>query len=106
MHDVFLQIVGRMTGRIFVGEELSTNRLFLDTYINFATCVFVVSSYLKVLPALVRPFVAPMIPEFWKIKRIHANNWKLLAPVVKAKMREPKARAEGVVIMNDCHGNY
>lgn len=95
VHPTFLQIVGRMTGRVQVGEALSTTRLYLDTYVKFATSVFVTSSILKVLPAIMRPLVVLFIPDFWRIKKIHRNNWKMLAPVVQGKLLETKEETEG-----------
>jgi cytochrome P450 len=84
-----------MTGRIFVGEEMSKNRLFLDTFIDFATCVFITSSYLKVFPSFLRPLIVPLIPHFWRIKKIHRNNRRLLLPEVRKKMQEPPKESQG-----------
>ncbi|KAF2656395.1 cytochrome P450 [Lophiostoma macrostomum CBS 122681] len=94
VHDTFLQIVGRMTGRIFVGEEMSKNKLFLHTFIDFATCVFITSSYLKVFPSFLRPLLVPLIPHFWRIKKIHYNNRKLLLPEVRKKLQESSKEAQ------------
>lgn len=89
-----------MTGRIFVGEAMSKNKLFLCTFIDFATSVFVTSSYLKVLPSLLRPLVAIFMPHFWRIKKIHYYNRKLLLPEIHKKLREPSGQAQGMSFLS------
>jgi hypothetical protein len=95
VHDVFLQIVGQMTGRIFVGEALSKNKLLRHTFSDFATCVFVASSYLKVLPSFLRPVFAIFFPQLWRIQVHHYNARKILLPEIRKKLQNSK-EAEGM----------
>lgn len=85
-----------MTGRIFVGEELSKNKLLLRTFIDFATCVFVASSYLKILPSFIRPVAAIFIPHIWRIQMHHYNARKLLLPEIRKRLQEPSDQAQGI----------
>lgn len=96
MHDVLLQIVGRMTGRIFVGEKLADNKLMLHTFSDFATCVFVASSYLKILPSFIRPLAAIFIPHIWRIQLHHYNARKLLLPEIRKRLQESGEQAQGM----------
>ena len=85
-----------MTGRIFVGEELSKNKLLLHTFIDFATCVFVSSSYLKVLPSFLRLPAAIFIPHIWRIQLHHYNARKLLLPEIRKRRREDFEQAQSM----------
>ncbi|KAF2008890.1 cytochrome P450 [Aaosphaeria arxii CBS 175.79] len=89
VHDVFLEIVGHMTSRILVGKELAKSSLLRHTYSDFATCVFVASSLLKILPSIVRPLVAPFLPQLWRIKLHHRNLRKILLPGIRKRLQEP-----------------
>jgi ent-kaurene oxidase len=85
VHDTLLDIVARMSGRIFVGDKLSKRRLWYRTAVDFATCVFLASGYLKILPSFVRPLVAPFSPHLWRIKKYYRNWKRLLHPEIEKR---------------------
>ena len=82
VHPVFLQIVGRTSARIFVGSPLCREPLWLETSIDFARCVFLGSSYLKVVPWLIRPIAGLISPHMHRIRRHHKNARALLIPEI------------------------
>jgi len=85
VQPAILQIVGRVTSRVFVGPKLARNKLWLQTSIGYATYVFIVSGILKSLPRFVRPVAALCVPHWWRIKLHRWNARKLLLPEIIAR---------------------
>lgn len=82
VHPTFLRVVGRTSARIFVGHPLCREPLWLETSIDFARCVFLGSSYLKIVPALIRPIAGLISPHMHRIRHHHKNARALLIPVI------------------------
>ena len=98
VHPTFLQIVGRTSARIFVGQHLCREPLWLETSIDFARCVFLGSSYLKVVPAPIRPIAGLMSPHMHRSRRHHKNARALLIPEI---LRRRKVAAQSLDWKND-----
>ncbi|KAF2233369.1 cytochrome P450 [Viridothelium virens] len=92
VHHTLLQIVGRTTGAILVGDQLVENKAWLNTSIDFASCVFLSSAYLKVLPPVLQLFGALLSPHIWRIWYHHYNARRILIPEIK---RRRQAREDG-----------
>ena len=60
--ELFLDMIARITSRIFVGRELSHNETWISTFISFAIDGFVGAQYLKKYPQSLKPIVAPFVP--------------------------------------------
>lgn len=71
-----------MNARIFVGESLCRNELWISTSIDFSTCIFRGTGYLKIVPWFLRPVAALLIPYFRRIRRHHQTARKLLVPEI------------------------
>ncbi|KAH7115000.1 cytochrome P450 [Dendryphion nanum] len=82
VQPALLQIVGRVTSRVFVGRKLARDKIWLQTSIGYATCVFLASGILKMFPSFLRPLAALLVPQWWRIKVHRHNARKLLLPEV------------------------
>lgn len=82
IHEHLLQIVGRMTSRVFVGEKLSKDRFWRQTCIDFATCVFQASGILKALPPILRLLGSFLSPHIWRIRLHHVRANRYLIPEI------------------------
>ena len=95
VHPTILQIVGRTSARIFVGHPLCREPLWLETSIDFARCVFLGSSYLKVVPALIRPIAGLTSPHMHRIRRHHKNARTLLIPEILRRRQTAAQSPDG-----------
>lgn len=77
--------MGRTSARIFVGYPLCREPLWLETSIDFARCVFLGSSFLKVIPAVIRPIAGVFSPHMHRIRRHHKNARLLLIPEIQRR---------------------
>lgn len=77
---------------MFGGVDLSRNKEWVDSTINFALDGFVGAQAIKKYPTFVRPFVAKFIPALTKIKRHHATAQRVIVPILHER---EKAAAAG-----------
>ncbi|KAF2197573.1 cytochrome P450 [Delitschia confertaspora ATCC 74209] len=96
IHSHLLKIIGRMTSRVFVGNQLSSDPSYRQTCIDYATCVFQASGLLKAFPAMLRPTLCLFNPHIWRI-RFHYLNAKrhLLSEI--AQRRQSAVKQENML---------
>ena len=82
-----------MNARVFVGGNLCRDPLWLHTSADFSTCIFLASSYLKIIPSFLRPLAAFFNPYLRRIRHHRRNARKILVPEIMRR-RAQAARAE------------
>lgn len=87
-----LNMVARVSTRIFMGEELCRNEDWLNESAMYSACAFNAVEVLRNWPAVLRPWVAPFIPECKETRARIARCREILKPVVTAR-HAAKARA-------------
>lgn len=80
-----------MNARVFVGEDVCRDQLWLHTSADFSTCVFLASSYLKIVPGFLRPLAALFNPYVRRIRHHRHNARQILVPEIMRR----RAKAEG-----------
>jgi len=83
--DVFVQIVARVSSRMFGGTELSRHKEWVDSTINFAVDGFIGAQAIKKYPRFIRPLVAYWMPELSKINQHHATAKRVIVPILKGR---------------------
>ncbi|KAI9168060.1 Ent-kaurene oxidase [Paramyrothecium foliicola] len=91
VHHAMVEIVARVSSRMFGGTELSRNKGWVDSTINFALDGFVGAQAIKQYPMFIRPLAAKFIPALGKIKEHHATAQRVIVPILRA--RRAKAAA-------------
>ena len=79
-----------MNARVFVGEDVCRDPLWLHTSADFSTCVFLASSYLKIVPGFLRPLAALFNPYLRRIRHHRRNARQILVPEIMRR----RAKAE------------
>lgn len=82
-----LRIVAVVSGRVFVGEELSRSDEYLDAAINYTLELMGARRALDHMHPWKRPFLANRLPEIKKLDARLKQADKLLRPVVEARQR-------------------
>ena len=85
MGDIFVQIVARVSSRMFGGIELSRHKEWVDATINFAIDGFMGAQAIKKYPTYLRPLVAYWVPELSKIGQHHATAKRVIVPILKGR---------------------
>jgi len=85
VYELLLRIVARISARVFIGEPYCRNEEWLDTSIKYTENVFTTVMLLRRLPKWTHPFVANLLPSYW---RVHANlktAKKVIIPIVEER---------------------
>ena len=85
MGDIFVQIVARVSSRMFGGAELSRNKEWVDATINFAVDGFIGAQAIKKYPHFIRPVVARQMPALTKIKDHAITAKRVIVPILKQR---------------------
>ncbi|KAL8895631.1 MAG: hypothetical protein Q9207_008088 [Kuettlingeria erythrocarpa] len=85
--DRFVQLVGRVSSRMFGGTALSQHKEWVNATITFATDGFIGAQKIKKFPHFLRPIACKFIPEISKIKNHYKLAHDLLIPMLKERKR-------------------
>lgn len=82
---LIVNIVARVSARIFVGPDLCRNPEWLYISIHFTRNIGITRNLLRMLPTLVRPVVARLLPSYWRIYSNLAAGRRLLGPIIQER---------------------
>ncbi|KAI8953283.1 putative cytochrome P450 [Xylaria longipes] len=85
LHTSIVQIVARVSSRMFGGTDLSHNDDWVRSTIDFATDGFLGAQAIKQYPHAVRPLAAKFIPAIVNIKKHLETADRVIVPVLKAR---------------------
>lgn len=92
MADIFVQIVARVSSRMFGGTELSRHKEWVDSTINFAVDGFIGAQAIKKYPHFIRPIVARWMPELSKIKEHSATAKRVIVPILQEREQNVESK--------------
>ncbi|KAK2596416.1 hypothetical protein N8I77_013307 [Diaporthe amygdali] len=84
---LIINVVARVSARIFVGPDLCRNAEWLYTSIHYTRNIGITRNLLRVLPPVVRPVVARLLPSYWRIYSNLAAGKRLLGPIIEERRR-------------------
>ena len=79
------RIAALLSGRAFVGLLLSRDETWVEATVNYTGDVSQAWLVLRLLPRLVRPIIAPFLPQVKSLKRQRRINEEKLAPLLAQK---------------------
>ena len=99
-----LDIVARVSSRVFLGEELCRNEEWLRITKSYTSIVFGAALTLRAYPRVLRPLVHWFLPQCKEVRTVAAEAEKLLKPVVHQRRQlqaAALAKGEPVPVFND-----
>lgn len=100
MATAFLNLISRLSSRVFMGETLCRNKEWVEVSARYTTQAFTTSHVLREWSRPFRPFVHWFIPACKETRRLLAEARRVLEPCIKEreeKSREALARGEPIV---------
>lgn len=85
IHHKLLRIVGMVSGRMFIGPELSRTEEYLDAAINYTMEVMTAQRAVVNMNPWLRPFLASRLPEIKKLEKRKREAYNFLMPVIEAR---------------------
>jgi cytochrome P450 len=84
MYDTLLEVVGRVSNRVLVGQPLCRDKAYLRSTCSFARCVVITAGLINLLPPLLRPILSPLLTAYDKSH--YRKIAKTIFPIVKERM--------------------
>ncbi|KAI0385624.1 cytochrome P450 [Hypomontagnella monticulosa] len=100
LHDVFgdneewatrliredmLEVVARLSSRVFLGRELCRNRRWLDIAKSYTVDSFLVSRLMRAVPSFLRPLAYLLIPQATSLRKAVRDARRLINPEVERR---------------------
>lgn len=90
INSKLVDIVAKVSGRVFVGPDLCQDPEYLDAGRNYTlNLIDSVRAVKKVRPWL-RPFLAPRLPEIRRVREREEQATRFLQPIVQERMESKK----------------
>lgn len=91
MKETILEIVARMSSRVFLGPELCRNPAWLRITVDYTTNLFFGVMALKKWHRLLHPIVWRFVPEVRKVRQQIEEAVRLIQPVVDERIAESRS---------------
>jgi cytochrome P450 len=85
INEIIVNIVARVSARIFVGPDLCRNQEWLSTSIQFTKNVGRTRNMVRILPTLLRPVLAPTMKSYWGIYSNLKTAKRIIVPIIKER---------------------
>ncbi|KAB5563135.1 cytochrome P450 [Coniochaeta sp. 2T2.1] len=88
LQPFILRAVARMSGRAFVGPDLSRNEEWMSTSINYAVHVFLAAAQLQFFPDWMRPAAKYLVPHLYYANKDIAAAERMVRPILEQRARD------------------
>ncbi|EIT73590.1 hypothetical protein Ao3042_10466 [Aspergillus oryzae 3.042] len=90
IYQKLVNTVAKVSGRIFLGAELSPNKDYLDTAINYTIELGNAVQAVKKMKPWLRPFLAWKLPEVQQLNKREEMAIRFLEPIIQARREASK----------------
>nr|POE47917.1 cytochrome p450 monooxygenase pyr9 [Quercus suber] len=90
LRDDMLDVVARLSARVFLGKELCRNKEWLTISKEYTINVFVAAQMLRMVPAPLRPLLHWFIPQCKAARKQVAAAHKLITPEVEDRVKQAR----------------
>lgn len=91
---MILQLVARVSSRVFIGPELCTNEEWLDVSVNFTLHAMGAVEALAKWPPFLRPLVYRFLPDIRNARAEFARARKILEPVFHKRRAQNRTASD------------
>jgi cytochrome P450 len=91
VYTTMLQVIAFVSSRVFVGLPLSRNPEWIESTIHYAIDSVAAGDRLRMFPSFVQPFVAPLLPEMWSVRKHQQRVRRMLRPLLAEHLKAPQA---------------
>ncbi|KAF2756144.1 cytochrome P450 [Pseudovirgaria hyperparasitica] len=79
------RIVSHISARIFLGPADCRNEEWVETTTQYTENLFVTGFILRLVPKILRPLVAPLLPSFWGLKRNVSACRRIVGHIIQTR---------------------
>lgn len=86
--DTMLQLIARVSSRVFLGDLLCRNEEWLRITRDYTTSSFIAAEELRLWPAPLRPVVHWFLPKCSELRALVRNAREVILPVLEERRRQ------------------
>ncbi|KAI0599020.1 cytochrome P450 [Biscogniauxia sp. FL1348] len=101
---VILDIISRISSRVFLGDELCRNEEWLEITKNYTVTAFTAAQDLRLFPSVLRPLIHWFVPQCQSLRALRKRAREIIAPVIAKRnqiKKEAIAKGQPVPKFND-----
>jgi len=91
INSKLVDIVARVSGRVFVGADLAQDPEYLEMGANYTVYLIEAVRAIKSIRPWLRPFLVPRLPEIKRLRDVEKRAAKHLEPIVRERMEAGKS---------------
>jgi hypothetical protein len=90
INSKLLDIIAKVSGRAFVGEDLYQDPEYLDCAKNYTLLLFAAVFEIKPIRSWLKPFLVPRLPAIQQLRNVEKRAVRGLEPLVRERMEAEK----------------
>jgi hypothetical protein len=90
INSKLLDIIAKVSGRAFVGEDLYQDPEYLDCAKNYTLLLFAAVFEIKPIRSWLKPFLVPRLPAIQQLRNVEKRAVRRLEPLVRERMEAEK----------------
>ncbi|PWY93639.1 cytochrome P450 [Aspergillus sclerotioniger CBS 115572] len=94
IHTTLARLISLLSSRVFGGTELSRDEEWLSTSTQYPKNAFATAMALRMVPVVLRPFIAVLLPHYWHTQSNLASAKRIIGAIVRRR-RTAGAEHEG-----------
>ncbi|CVL00440.1 ent-kaurene oxidase [Fusarium proliferatum] len=83
--SILIRIISRISARVFLGPEHCRNPEWLTTTAEYSENLFITGFILRVVPHVLRPFVAPLLPSYRTLLRNVSSGRRVIGDIIRSQ---------------------
>ncbi|KAG6265049.1 hypothetical protein E4U48_006085 [Claviceps purpurea] len=92
--SLFTRIISRISARVFLGPDHSQNEEWLSTTIEYSKSLFITGFILRVIPHILRPFIAPLLPSYRQLRRNVSSARRIISSIMCERQAQVRSNSD------------
>ncbi|KAK9773237.1 putative Cytochrome P450 [Seiridium cardinale] len=104
LYDTMLDVIARLSTRVFIGQPLCNDRDFLKTCRSFNRNVALSAAALSIFPALLKPLFAPLVTLYDYLQYQKCSRY--IMPVIKERLAQARPQEKLPIFDSKISNDY
>ncbi|KAG5978524.1 hypothetical protein E4U55_006093 [Claviceps digitariae] len=85
---IFTRIISRISARVFLGPEDCHDEEWLSTTAEYSKSLFTTGFILRLVPHILRPFIAPLLPSYRQLLRNVLSARRIICRILRSRQSQ------------------
>ncbi|KAF5983390.1 ent-kaurene oxidase [Fusarium bulbicola] len=86
--SIMVRLISRISARVSLGPEHCRNQEWLTTTAEYSESLFITGFILRVVPHILRPFVAPLLPSYRTLLRNVSSGRQVIGDIIRSQQSD------------------